>query len=65
MYKKGEQKILKKNTFLYNGVFVFQNSPVVIKDIKQKEDGIYYIVEYIDREGNPLLIENIKHEELQ
>lgn len=65
MYKIGEQKILKKPTFLYKGVFIFQNSPVLIKEIKQKEDGVYYSIEYIDREGNSIIIENIKQEELE
>ncbi len=65
VYKIGEQKILKRPTFLYKGIFIFQNSPVLIKDIKQKEEGIFYSVEYIDREGNPIIIENIKHEELE
>lgn len=65
MYKIGEQKILKKPTFLYKGVFIFQNSPVLIKEIKQEENEIYYSIEYIDREGNTIIIENIKEEELE
>ncbi|GIX41872.1 MAG: hypothetical protein KatS3mg129_1605 [Leptospiraceae bacterium] len=64
-HKKGEQKILRKPTFLYKGVFVFQNSPVIVKDIIQTKNEVYYIVEYIDKEGNKMLIENIKEEELE
>jgi hypothetical protein len=65
MHKIGEQKILKKPTFLYKGVFIFQNSFVYIKDIQKKDKEILYTVEYIDKEGNPLIIENIKENELE
>jgi hypothetical protein len=65
MHKIGEQKILKKPTFLYKGVFIFQNSLVYIKDIQKKDKEVLYTVEYIDKEGNPLIIENIKENELE
>jgi len=65
MHKIGEQKILKKPTFLYKGVFIFQNSFVYIKDIQKKDKEVLYTVEYIDKEGNPLIIENIKENELE
>lgn len=63
-YQVGEQKILKKPTFIYKGVIVLQNSPVRIKAIVQKGTETFYTIEYIDKEGNIMLIENIKQEEL-
>ncbi len=65
MFSVGEQKILKKKTFLYKGVLVFQNSPVIIKKIDKINNEILYTVEYIDREGNRMDIENIKENELE
>ncbi|MCS7204582.1 MAG: hypothetical protein NZ853_02680 [Leptospiraceae bacterium] len=64
MIQIGEQKKLIKPTFLYKGVIIFQNSLVIVKDIRKNDDEITYVVEYIDREGNPILVEGIKESEL-
>ncbi len=65
MFQVGEERILTKATFLYKGVFVFQNSQVRIKDVIKSEKGNIYSVEYYDREGNILIIEGIEEKDIK
>ena len=58
--KRGERKILNRPTFLYKGIFVIQGSSVIV----QKQEGENVTVEWMDREGNPHLLNNIRLEEL-
>jgi hypothetical protein len=59
--KKGDKAKLKRNTFLFNGIFVHYNSTVEIGEIK--DDTIDII--YNDKEGFPHIISNIKPSELE
>lgn len=63
--KIGEKRILKKPTFLYNGVLILQNSLVEIIDIKKENSNESYTIQYIDKEGNPIIIKGIKKEDLE
>ena len=58
--KKGDHVTIKRPTFLHNGVFVIQNSPVEI--IGEKEGN--YTVLYRDKEGLEHKIEGFQAEEL-
>ena len=57
--KTGQQKILKRPTFLHKGIFVIQGSTVEIKEVGEKITVLWH-----DREGNPHLIEGIQAHEL-
>ncbi|MFN3604842.1 MAG: hypothetical protein ACK4UJ_09040 [Leptonema sp. (in: bacteria)] len=58
--------ILKKPTFLYQGILILQNSLVEILEVNKKENSVeLYTVQYIDKEGNPIIIPNIRKDELE
>ncbi len=57
----GTTKTLNRKTFLYNGIFIHQNSKVVIEKI---HDNDTIDVKFIDQEGNPHILENINQSEL-
>lgn len=59
--KKGDKAKLKKNTFLFQGIFVLTNSIVEIAEVT--EEG--YQVVYNDKEGFPHIIPNLKESELE
>ncbi len=61
----GEKKILKKPTFIYKGVLILQNSLVEIIDVQKENHTEIYTIQYIDKEGNPHIIPNIKKEDLE
>lgn len=63
--KIGERKVLKKPTFIYNGVIILQNSIVEILEIQMEKQNELYTIRYIDKEGNSIIIPNIKKEELE
>lgn len=65
MIKIGEKRILKKPTFLYKGVLILQNSLVEIINIEKENSNEYYTIQYIDKEGNPIIIKGIKKEDLE
>lgn len=58
--KVGDRKSLNRQTFLHNGIFVFQGQSVEVKEFGA--DGV--TVQYIDREGNPHLLTGVLPEEL-
>lgn len=60
--KVGDQKVLNRPTFLHEGIFVIQGSPVEILEITDGSDGI--IIQYLDKEGHPHTLKGIKEEEL-
>jgi len=57
---KGDHVKIRRQTFLHNGVFVIQNSPVEIIDEK---DGKFTVL-YRDKEGLEHKIEGFGAEEL-
>ncbi|MBX7057030.1 MAG: hypothetical protein K1X75_03115 [Leptospirales bacterium] len=56
----GDRKKLMRKTFLHNGIFVFQGQQVVVQETRP--DGV--VVEYMDREGHPHLLEGVDSGEL-
>lgn len=57
----GEERRLKRPTFLYNGIFVIQGSVVIVR----KVEGDSVEIEYRDREGLLHLIPNLRKEDLE
>ncbi|EHQ05646.1 MAG: hypothetical protein F9K24_05615 [Leptonema illini] len=60
-FEPGEQRFLKKPTFLFKGIFVLQGSPVLI----QKVEGESIHVLYRDKEGFEHVIPGLKKEDLE
>jgi hypothetical protein len=60
-FEPGEQRILKKATFLFKGIFVLQGSPVVIDRV----DGDIVQIRYRDKEGFEHVIPGLKKEDLE
>lgn len=56
----GTQKKLNRKTFLHQGIFVFQGQQVIVKE----QQGSGYVVEFLDREGFPHLLEGVQADEL-
>ena len=59
----GRDYKLKRPTFLHNGVFVLQNTPIQMMEITNKPDKV--IVQFLDREGFPHTLKGIGTEELE
>ena len=60
--KVGDEKILNRPTFLFQGIFVNQGIQVKIMEVTDGEDDI--IVQFLDREGFPHILKGVKSEEL-
>lgn len=58
----GDERILNRPTFLFQGIFVNQGITVKIMEITEGDDGI--IVQFLDKEGYPHILKGIKNEEL-
>lgn len=56
----GEDRILNRPTFLYQGIFVNQGTTVRVMEIEA--DGL--IVQFLDREGHPHILKGVQPEEL-
>lgn len=56
----GDKKILNRKTFLHQGIFVLQGTTVEVKEVRADD----VVIEFMDREGNPHLLEGIRPDEL-
>ena len=59
--KVGEERVLTRPTFLFEGIFVNTGITVQVMEITEA-DGI--IVQFLDKEGYPHTLKGIKPEEL-
>lgn len=51
--------------FMHKGMFVTPANPKKVEKVKEGQTGTLYDVVFLDAEGNPHVIENVREEELE